>query len=123
MGAAVTTKTQRPTRVYIAAPYSRGIPDEIFVRVIDAAEQLAAAGYIPFIPHTMTFMWALRYQHPVEFWYAFDLHWLETCDALVRLVGESRGADAEVLHAQKIGVDVYMSLADLLLDLPATRPA
>lgn len=113
----------RPTRIYIAAPYSKGVPDEIMVRVIDAAEQLAAAGYVPFIPHTLTFMWALRYQHPVDFWYAFDLHWLDACDAVLRLPGESRGADAEARHAADRGMHVYTSIETLLACCLRLRPA
>jgi hypothetical protein len=111
----------RQTKVYIAAPYSKGIPDEIFVRVIEAAERLSELGYVPFIPHTMTFMWALRYQHPVHFWYAFDLHWLEDCHALLRLPGESRGADAEAARAEQLGLPVFHSLADLHHGIPPRR--
>jgi hypothetical protein len=111
----------RPTRVYVAGPYSKGIPDETMARVIDAAERLAAAGYVPFVPHTMTFLWAVRYQHSVDFWYRFDLHWLEACDALLRLPGESPGADAEVVHALDLGINVYMDIRTLIQDQPPPR--
>lgn len=100
-------------RVYIAAPYSKGIPDETMVRVIDAAELLTKMGVIPFIPHTMTFLWAVRYQHDVQFWYQFDLEWLDVCDALVRLPGESRGADQEVAYAKGRGMPVFYSVLEL----------
>lgn len=111
----------RPTRVYIAAPYSRGIPDEIMARVIDAAERLVNYDYVPFIPHTMTFLWAVRHQHQVQFWYDFDLQWLSTCDALLRLPGESRGADAEVVYAERLGIEVFGSIEELVANLPAQR--
>ena len=100
----------RPLRVYVAGPYSKGVPDETFVRVIDAAERLSDAGYVPFVPHTMTFMWAIRHQRPVDFWYDFDLRWLEVCDAIVRLPGESKGADAEVAHAVALKMPVYLGV-------------
>lgn len=105
-------KPDAKPRIYIAAPYSKGVPDKVMVDVIDAAEALAAAGWAPFIPHTMTFLWAVRHQHPVEYWYAFDLEWLRACDALVRLPGESKGADAEVAFALNLGLAVYRTVED-----------
>jgi hypothetical protein len=107
-------------RVYIAAPYSRGIPDETMARVIDAADQLRHAGHVPFIPHTMTFLWAVRHQHPVDYWYAFDIEWLKQCEAIVRLPGPSTGADEEVRIARdELHLPVYNSVAELLLKAPA----
>lgn len=102
-------------RIYVAGPYSRGIPDETFVRVIEAAERLMARGYHPFIPHTMTFLWAVRYQHPVQYWYDFDLEWLKVCDGMVRLPGASTGADAEVAKAIEWGIPVFNSVEEVNL--------
>lgn len=106
--------TPRRPRIYVAGPYSSGIPDETMVRVINAAEVLTAAGWAPFIPHTMTFLWAVRHQHPVDFWYAFDNEWIRACDAIVRLPGPSTGADAECDFAGKLGVPVYYGLEEAL---------
>ncbi len=111
----------RQTRVYVAGPYSKGIPDETFVRVIDAAERLAQLGFVPFIPHTMTFLWAVRHQHPVEFWYAFDLHWLEQCHAMLRMPGDSRGADAEAAHAIRHGIPVFETIEALAAAVPVLQ--
>jgi hypothetical protein len=94
-------------RIYIAGPYSRGIPDETMARVTDAADKLRAAGHAPFIPHTMTFLWAVRHQHEVDYWYAFDLEWLAVCEGIVRLPGDSKGADAEVEFAKARGIPVF----------------
>lgn len=87
-------------RIYIAAPYTKG--DVIFnIRaVIDAAEAVAAKGHTPYIPH-LAAMWHLVHPHPVEFWYDYDLAWLRMCDAVLRLPGESIGADAEVEEARR----------------------
>ena len=97
-------------RIYVAGPYSRGVPDETIARVVDAAEALLDAGWAPFVPHTMTFLWAVRHQHPVEIWYGFDLEWLAACEAIVRLPGASTGADAEVAWARANGLRVFDSL-------------
>lgn len=100
--------------IYIAAPYSRGVPDEVMARVIDAAERLRAVGWAPFIPHTMTFLWAVRYQHPKGYWLDFDNEWLTRCDAILRLPGESSGADAEVGLARALGLQVFRTLEEAL---------
>jgi hypothetical protein len=47
------------------------------------------------------------YQYPV----AHRL--LERCDALLRVPGESRGADMDVERARALGLPVYMSIDDL----------
>ncbi len=41
--------------------------------------------------------------------------WLECCDALLRLDGLSKGADAEVRYAKHIGIPVYFSLEEIPL--------
>lgn len=100
--------------VYLATNYSRGVPDETFVKVIDAADRLRSEGHTPFIPHTMTFMWAIRYQHAVDYWYQFDLQWVDKCDALIRIPGESTGADAEVAYAKRKGIPVFFGVQAFL---------
>jgi hypothetical protein len=42
-----------------------------------------------------------------------DLIWLPACDAVLRLPGESNGADIEVKEAQRLGLPVFNSLFDL----------
>jgi hypothetical protein len=41
------------------------------------------------------------------------MEWLAVCDCVLRLPGESKGADAEVKFAQEIGKPVYYSIAEL----------
>lgn len=100
--------------IYIAGPYSQGVPDEIMANVIDAAEHLRGAGWTPFIPHTLTFLWAVRHQHPKEYWLDFDNAWLRRCDAILRLPGRSSGADAEVELAKSLGLPVYQNVAEAI---------
>ena len=109
-------------KVYVAGPYSKGIFDENIARVVDAAEQLRAAGHVPFVPHTMTFLWAVRHQHPAEYWYRFDLEWLAVCDVLLRLPGESRGTEREVAFCEERGIPVAYHIGDVF-DLAARRRA
>lgn len=47
-------------------------------------------------------------------WLGVDLPWVEVADAVLRLSGESTGADREVDHAIFHGVPVFFSVADLI---------
>jgi hypothetical protein len=47
-------------------------------------------------------------------WLGVDLPWVEVADAVLRLPGESSGADAEVAHARKNGVPVYDDVEELI---------
>jgi hypothetical protein len=98
-------------RIYIAAPYTKGDQVLNMRAAIDAAEALVAKGHTPFIPHLSAF-WHLVAPHPVGFWYAYDLEWLSVCDAVLRLRGESIGADAEVITAKRMGKVVFTDIAN-----------
>jgi len=83
---------------------------------------LAKRGYLPFIPH-LTAVWEIA--APEEFtyedWLAMDFEQIVLSDALLRLDGDSRGADREIAHARSHGVPVYYSLDTLFACEPATR--
>lgn len=62
-------------------------------------------GGIPFIPH-LTHFWHLQHPRDWEEWLVYDSYWLAHCDCLVRIEGESRGADAECTLAQEMGLRI-----------------
>ena len=104
--------------VYIAAPYTHPDPVVNTHQVVRVANELAAVeGYIPFVPH-LTLFWHFLYPHEIDFWYKYDLAWLEKCDCLLRLPGESSGADAEVEYAKKLGIPVFFDLSYFLNTAP-----
>jgi hypothetical protein len=104
-------------KVYIAAKYSADTPEEITLNVrtaIAAGEQIAKAGHLVFIPHLDHF-WEKYYPHDYEFWLWQTSAWLEVCQALVRLSGESKGADREVHRARSVlHIPVYFGVEDFL---------
>ena len=51
---------------------------------------------------------------PVCYWYAWDIDWLKKCDAVLRLDGESTGADREVLLAGELNPPVFYTVDALL---------
>lgn len=117
------------TRVYVAGPLSK--PDGGLQKNVDdgrvAGLALIRAGYSPMVPHLTCFMGGndpelLPGGTVHEDWYSVDLPWVSVCQAVLRLPGESRGADMETGLAYKIGIPVYYSLADLLSFAPKETP-
>ena len=103
--------------VYVASPYTKG-DVAVNVRVnVEAGDKIARLGFVPFIP-LLTHFWHMLFPHPYEFWTAMDLHWIYNCDALLRLPGESSGADAEVAYAQRLGIPVFYTIEALQAAFP-----
>jgi nucleoside 2-deoxyribosyltransferase len=103
------------TRVYIASPYLRGDKKENVMRQINAFHVLVNNGYLPFAPllgHYIDEHYPMSWKE----WLAFDLKWLEVCDCVLRLSGESDGADAEEAYARDLGKPVYYSYGELFDD-------
>jgi len=96
-------------RFYIAAPYTQGDPVENTHAVIKAADALLLKGHVPYIPH-LNLLWHIVSPKPVEFWYDYDLEWLRCCDCVLRIGGESPGADKEVEEAVRLGLPVYFNM-------------
>lgn len=96
-----------PVRIYIAGPYTRGDIAENLRRAVAMADVVLAAGHVPFVPH-LTHLWHLISPKPYETWLQLDLAWLDQCQVLIRLPGESHGADAEVAYAKEHGIPVVV---------------
>jgi hypothetical protein len=99
-------------KIYIAGPYSNGDKRMNVLNAIDCAEELVRRGFVPYIPHLSHF-WDIIVSHPYEFWLKYDLEWLNMCDALLRMPGESGGADKEVKFAKEHNIPVYYSVEEM----------
>ena len=93
-------------KVYIAGPYTNGDPVLNIQRVIRAAELVRHYGHLPFVPH-LSHLWHLCSPHDYEYWMEMCLEWVAECDCLIRLPGESEGADREYLRAKALGIPTY----------------
>lgn len=103
----------RPLRVYVAGPYTQGDTALNVRAAVYAGNLLAEFGHFPFIPHLSHF-WHMMIPHEdKEFWMTQDIAWLAQCDVLLRLEGESEGADREVEMARVLGLPVFYSVFDL----------
>lgn len=99
-------------KIYIAGPYTKGDVIQNIRNAVEAGEKVAALGHTPYIPH-LTAFWHILYPHDIDFWYSYDIEWLKCCDAILRLPGESHGADVEVKVAAGSGMIVYHSIKEI----------
>lgn len=92
--------------VYVAGPFTKGVVEENVRKAVDAGDRLLSAELIPYIPH-LNWLWGFAHPRTYEEWLALDMAWLAKCDALLRLPGESPGADREVAFAVARGIPVF----------------
>jgi len=100
--------------VYVAGPISKGDTLLNIRAGIDTGAELVKLGYAPYVPHNdfiqyMIHPEVMSYERLLE----WDFDWIERCDALLRLPGESAGSDREVAFALSRGISVFKSVEDL----------
>lgn len=112
--------------ILIAGPYASGTGGDPALmrrnldRLEEAAWPLFAAGHIPMIGEwvalpVLTSAGATGPTDPLaqDVMYPVAHRLLQRCDAVLRLPGESRGADQDVAIARERGIPVYTALADV----------
>ena len=99
--------------VYIASPYSIGDKLTNVKKSLEIANILMDKGFIPYAPLLNHFQNEMFPRTETD-WLEFDLRWLYKCDALLRLPGESKGADEEVRAANKVGTPIFYSIEELV---------
>jgi len=118
--------TERPLLVLIAGPYRSGTggdPDRIAAN-LDRLEQASwpvfAAGHIPMIGEwvALPVLASAGASGPLDplasqVMYPTARRLLEHCSAVLRLPGESTGADQDVAIAQERGLPVYYDLREV----------
>jgi hypothetical protein len=77
------------------------------------ASRLVDDGIVtPLLPH-LVLLWDLVDPRPVDFWLAYDELLIRRSDAVLRLPGESVGADREIAFADGLGMPVFEDKAAL----------
>jgi hypothetical protein len=116
-------------KVYVASPISKGDLTGNIVLAHRAGMALLQAGFAPLVPHGSCFWGNDIAQcrvcekpafHPEathsdvshETWLDMDLAWVAVADGVLRLPGESVGADKEVAFALEKGIPVFTSIED-----------
>ncbi len=116
-------------RIYIAGPVGKGDLAHNVNQATEAFVKLAKLGFAPFCPH-----WGV-YAKPCvpilgciectgtitgnddmshEDWMGIDLAWVKVSDGVLRLPGESIGADMETKCALENEISVFHSVEDLV---------
>ncbi len=126
--------SKRRFLVYVAGPISKGCIVSNVMAAHDAGIALMKAGLGVIVPHGSCF-WGNRLIGRPEFdfssrlvsgfvpqsdsagighadWVEMDLEIVRRCDGVLRLPGESAGADAEVAYANECGIPVFSSVED-----------
>jgi len=101
--------------IYIASPYTLGCKEANVERQIDVAGKLMDHGFVPVVPLLYHYV-DIDHPNSYEHWAEVGMALLRKCDAVLRLPGKSKGADAEVIEAQRLGMPVYYSMFELLLE-------
>lgn len=102
-------------KIYVAGPLSTGTYSETTKNVrnaIDHADSIMLLGGAPYLPHLSHF-WNLFHMHGWEEWMKLDYEYVKVCDAILRLPGESKGADQEVEWAKQLGIPVYHNMPQI----------
>jgi hypothetical protein len=100
--------------VYISGPVTKGNRNWNVYQGFEAQRELTDAGFAPINPIASTtypFAWEEGFPHGV--WMEVDLALVARADAVLRLPGDSKGADEECMFADLRGIPVYGSVADL----------
>ncbi|RZS86992.1 hypothetical protein EV189_2411 [Motilibacter rhizosphaerae] len=121
-----TTTTDRPLLVLIAGPYRSGTGDDPallaqnLARLEEASWPVFERGHVPVIGEWVALpvlrsAGATGVTDPLaeQVLYPTAERLLQHCDAVLRLPGESRGADQDVAIARERGLPVYERVEDL----------
>lgn len=99
-------------RVYIASPYTFG---DVAINVrnqMQVVDELINEGYLPFCPLYFHFQ-HIFHPRPYTDWLRIDISWMLACHCVLRLDGESKGADEEVRIAKENNIPVVYSIEEL----------
>lgn len=103
----------KKVKLYVSGPYTKGDQFINTRNAILASDELMEAGVVAFCPHLSAY-WNTLKPHTWQEWMDYDLVWVEACDALLRLPGESKGADIEVDKAKELGLPVFYSIEEAI---------
>lgn len=97
---------------YIAGPVTAGDRIHNFNQACIAQRELMAAGFAPLNP-MLSMLHPAAWQIPHEDWMESDLPWVAVADCVLRLPGESVGADREVEFARERGIPVFYAIEQI----------
>ena len=100
-------------KVYIASAYMIGDVAVNVKRQIDVADILIENGFAPFAPLLSHFQ-HMVHPRPYSGWVKLDLEWVKACNCVLRLEGESKGADIETEFANSLNIPVFYNIESII---------
>jgi len=99
-------------KVFISSPYTIGDVAANVRTQHDVFNNLIELGFNPFMPLLAHYQHIV---HPLNYdkWLEWDCSWIDSCDFVLRLPGESKGADIETKYANDNGIPVVRSINEL----------
>lgn len=99
-------------KIFVSGPYTKGDVAINVKKAIDVTNELIDIGFAPFCPHLTHF---LHMSKPQDYnkWLEIDNEFLKVCDAVLRIPGDSNGADLEVKLALELNIPVFSSIEEL----------
>jgi hypothetical protein len=104
-------------RVYIAGPISNGHTanaKNTYKNVKAAQEyyyELLKEGWSPFCPHLSYYPWLdFPQEDDIHWarWIELDLDWIDSCGVIIRIPGDSIGADMEMQYAKEHNIPAFI---------------
>ena len=102
--------------IYVSAPFTKGDQLQNVRDACLAGDKLIELGYHPYVPHC-TALWHCISPKTFNQWIQIDSVLLARCDAVLRLPGESVGADIEIELAKRLNIPVYYGIEELEQDV------
>ena len=109
-------------RCYLSCPITKGIRTENFARACNTQAALMDKGFAVLNP-ALSMLHPDAWTIPHAVWIENDLPWVSVCDVVLRLPGESAGADEETRFAESQGIPVFTRWHDLMAWLQTWRAA
>lgn len=100
--------------IYVAGPYTKGDVALNVKKAMEVSTELIKNGFIPYCPHLCHFL-HIHEPQSYETWMEIGMAFLDKCDAMIRIPGESSGSDREVERAKELKIPVFYSVSHLLL--------
>lgn len=98
-------------KVFVSSPYSGNVEENVQFQV-DIGNELMDLGFFPFTPLLYDEM-EKKKSRSYDFWIHFTAAWITDCNCLLRVGGESKGADGEVKLAKEKNIPVFYSIEEL----------
>ncbi len=114
-------------RIYIAGPYcpsncslheAPAVAQRNVDRAIEVAMALIEKGHFPFVPHLSHYLnihYSRKSELTKEFYYVYDLTFLDHWANAFFLINESPGAVVELERARKLKIPIYTDLIQVPL--------